>query len=441
MKTTVPFCLFLGLVRSQDILQLANPLWWIGRMGTADKIPQQPIIITTTTEPPPVLTTAEILFDLGPVLQTVYSVEDPVAKSNYIVSPLSSAILLSNMLVATTSMHYNFIVGLLKLPKHLGKKYHMNFLIDLHDMIHTMVNDVDNFKCSMKGAFFFKNEADLADHFLASTIRFFQTDIVGSDFTDIEKSYLNADHWLSRYTADHITRVPEGSITPLTECLMYQATVFETSWQFQLRKRPRREFNVKPFKKIKTTFYEGVIHNAFYVTNAKYTVLAIPDLNTKVWLHIILPEGDDWIKYEVRTFSEKLNHNDLNVIDHAQPVNGVKVKIPDIFPISLTFDLLKPVLNYKNTENLQYSLPPSTEFRLDEAGLNLSGAYQFLYFNINVTESKEANKQKPEKTFEVDRPFVFFLRHKETNAMLLWGSISDPSQVEKPTSGQKKPDK
>lgn len=63
----------------------------------------------------------------------------------------------------------------------------MSFLIDLHDIIHTILNDVDSYNCSMKGAFFFKNEADLSDHFLASTIRFFQTDIVGSNFNDIEK--------------------------------------------------------------------------------------------------------------------------------------------------------------------------------------------------------------------------------------------------------------
>ncbi|XP_030768327.1 serpin B4-like [Sitophilus oryzae] len=427
------------------LFKFIKPHWWIGQAKKIIKLPfgEREQVNTTVEEPvtippEPTLTTQEILFNLGPSLQSYFQTNDPLIKNNYIVSPISVAIALSNLLLTAEGLQYDVISNILQYRSNGENRNHMDFIWDLYNVINSVKSSFrKNYTFYRKEGLFFSEDQELSDHFLANTVRFFKTDIVPMDFTK-QNSFRKIKNWVVKSSRKHIGNISTAAVNSQMESLLVNVVVFQAKFKDSFRKSSiRKDFSVKPFKQIKVVYYEGFVEGAFFVENDRYTLVGVPDRTQKIYLYIILPKGSDWIQYEIATFSNNFNYQELSVIQQSRVRSDVKLKIPDAFTSVVAFDLFKPIMNIKNEHNKDFSLPPSRTLKLSE-GFDLSGVMQYMYLNMEhfddtpeyIPPSRQKREEKEDyKDFTVDRPFVFFLKHEESNAVLFWGSISDPSKI------------
>lgn len=205
----------------------------------------------------------------------------------------------------------------------------------------------------------------------------------------------------------------------------------------------------------------GMIEQIPFVQTSDYRIVNLPYKNRKLGLYIMYPNQDHDDKYDIKTFTQNLNTEEL-----LQNMNKMKnrdciIKIPklSLSNVVSVLDPLKKYIQFKK-ENIKpqtrsknlievlenritafKNFTPSVlpDLLLSDAAkgadFQISDIVQQMVFSINEkgTEAAAVTASITDymggvKTVVLNRPFAFLIRHEETLATIFWGTVSDPSR-------------
>lgn len=251
-------------------------------------------------------------------------------------------------------------------------------------------------------------------------------------------------------------------LPPNTASLFLNSIYFLAEWETPFADFLNNEdnFQVNPTTSVNTTFMMGNILDIPFTETKDYRLVCLPYKNREVGMYIISPNINHEHKYNIKKFAESINPQEiLKSLNNMKP-HDVTVKIPKL-SLSNSLSILKPLQRYtvfekvnrpkqQNTNSIDdivnkvqdfknFTVPMHEDIYLENASkdtpLRVSDIIQQMVFSINEKGTEAAavsggitDYMGGAKTLILNRPFSFFIRHEETQAVIFWGTISNPTK-------------
>lgn len=225
----------------------------------------------------------------------------------------------------------------------------------------------------------------------------------------------------------------EGNIKTNSSMILISALYFQGIWQDAFNKADTelRPFFMSDGKSVDIDMmYTETDFNHKVIDNLKCSVLEIPYKGRAVSMFILLPLNKS--KDAISTLEFNLKGYDVNTIFEDLTEKPVKVILPKFSieeNIDLAFNLAEIGMDDLFNENVA-DLSGMSESK----GVYVSTARHKSLLTVEETGSIEpppvnhtANASSAEVLFEANRPFIFMVREKSTNVILLMGRYADPS--------------
>ncbi|XP_019584924.2 serpin B11 [Rhinolophus sinicus] len=366
---------------------------------------------------------------------------------NIFFSPLSMLYALSMILLGARGnsaeqmekvLHFNHIAGSLKPefkdPTKCGQtgRIHSHFGVLL-----SQINQPHaNYTLSIANRLYGTKEMTFHQKYLSCSEKLYQTRLQAVDFersTEETRQAINA--WVENKTHGKITNLfGEGTIDPSCVMVLVNAIYFKGQWQnkFQERETIKTPFQLREGKSVivEMMYQTGTFKLAF-IKEPQMQVLELPYVNKKLSMIILLPVGTATLEQvekqlNVKTFYEWTSTSNMMERD-------VEVHMPR-FKLEIKYEL----------NSLLKSLGMTDIFNLIKAdlsgispakGLYLSKVIHKSYVDVNeegteaavATGDNLAVKRLPIRAqFMANHPFLFFIRHIDTNTILFCGKLSSP---------------
>ncbi|KAG5889829.1 hypothetical protein JTB14_023154 [Gonioctena quinquepunctata] len=417
----------------------------------------------------------EAIFSLGIRLQAILETS---TSPNFVISPLSTTALVSELMMGADGVFQEQLYKLLSLPKtehtytvnEFSKEGNQtralpyaNFHFQLSCLIKALRTRKvgEQFDLNLDNALFYNQNIELRNDFKKNLYRFYNTEIKALDFQKDAKSTINS--WASEHTNGLIKSVMSSAPSPSTASLFLNSIYFRADWEtpFSDFLNTRNSFHISENTTVDTDYMMGLIPQIKYAATSEYRMICLPYKNNELGMYIFLPTNDNVNKYDIKTFTEKMNPKEVLATIEKAKIHDVVVRIPKL-SLSNTWRILKPLQKYTEFKKVTIENRASSDNAIDElmdkvqhfknfsapveSDILLSGAakgidlrvsdiVQQMVFSLNEKGTEAAavtlgitDYMGGAKTMLINRPFSFFIRHEETAAVIFWGTIGDPSK-------------
>ena len=278
-----------------------------------------------------------------------------------------------------------------------------------------------------------------ADAFLHTLGTYYDAGLRTLDFeAEPDRSRRRINHWVADRTEDRITDLlPEGSVTPLTRFVLTNAVYFLSNWAstFEREATEPREFTALDgtASRVATMFQR---HPYPYAEVDGHRVVELPYENREFGMVVVLPPEE-----EFRETERSLDAAGLRRLFDALSEREGALYLPRF--------TVESGLNLKDALS---TLGMPSAFALDTADFSravessgrpdlfLQGVYHRTFLEVAEwgTEAAAATGAvgggggAPNDPFEmrVDRPFLFCIRHRPTDAVLFLGRVVDAAAAQ-----------
>lgn len=421
----------------------------------------------------------------GQALEAIFSITlrlhaimDTSVNENFVVSPISTTAIIAQLMLGAEGEFREELHNLLSLPAstssfnvtHFTKErnesqimpyatFHLQLAILLKHL--KIRKPGEHFVLNLDNALFYNEDIDLRTVFTNTLYKIYDTDITPVDFKNDVTSIINK--WAANHTNGLIKSFLQNPPSSDTASLFMNSVYFKADWEtpFATILNNVDNFSISSTETVKTLYMMENILNINYAETKSFKIVCLPYKNREVGMYIILPNKDSENKYNIRLFMDSMDPKEILRSVLIMKPHDVTIKIPKI-SLSNTFSLLKPlqkysafkkqeaeknetqsnaideivnrVQNYKN-----FTAPSYQDLFLESAARNaklkVSDIVQQMIFAINEQGTEAAaisggfsDYMGGSKTVVLNRPFGFFIRHEETQAILFWGTISNPSK-------------
>ncbi|NP_001164758.1 serpin B10 isoform X1 [Oryctolagus cuniculus] len=241
--------------------------------------------------------------------------------------------------------------------------------------------------------------------------------------------------WVESQTDGKILNLlPEDSVDSTTKMVLVNALYFKGTWEHQFSVKNTTE---KPFRINKTTSKPVQMMSLkqelliFHIQNPQATGLQLYYENRDLSLFILLPEDISGLEQLEKTMThEKLNEW---TSEEMMELYDVQLHLPK-FKLEESYDLKSPLTSMGMSDAF-------SQGKADFSGMSL-GRNLFLYnvfhkafveINEQGTEAAAGSASEvrfririPSIEFNVDHPFLFFIRHNKTKSILFYGRFCSP---------------
>ncbi|XP_018335678.1 heterochromatin-associated protein MENT-like [Agrilus planipennis] len=426
------------------------------------------------------------IMGIGIRLQAV--LEDPSSTSNFIVSPISAAVAIAQLILGTEGELQDNLYYLLSLPNtqeadkttvisYFHKNNNFSYVLpyarlhlQLGALLKVLARDSIGkpYKLSCSSVWFVNKDIKLKQEFLQN-LRIFESQVFMMNYST---DPIASQNFINKWTADHtnqlIQKILYSPLPASTSAVFLNTVHFKAEWEtpFSDELNIMGPFQVTPTKQSQVTFMRGYMDSVQYIENkeAKYRMLGLPYKNNELIMFIIMPTDDHEHKFNLKRFIYSLKGSNILTEIQSAKRKQVLVTLPK-FNLTNTVSLLEPMEKFlafrasqKNKQPLDVNLTGNAvdlvekgvgEFvtsrttenvdiqltrAVDNGNFRLSNMLQEMTISVNEKGTEAAAVSMSiidyiggSKNFRVDRPFVFFIRHELTTAPLFWGMISDPS--------------
>lgn len=426
----------------------------------------------------------EAIFGIGVRLQALLVDPNVANTNNFIVSPLSVALMVGQLMMGAEGEFREELYNLLSLPisndhKHstihyYGKKnstFHVPYA-RLHSQLGNLMRALEEMKFSKTftletaNALFVNWDIKLKRDFMHNLL-IYKTTIQGLNFTtDPVGSQKAINGWAATQTNGVIKSILASPLPPSSSSVFGSAVYFLADWEtpFSYEMNIKGPFHSSATNKMEVEYMRGNIESAYYGENKKlgFKLLGLPYKNHDLVMYFLLPFENNGKEYDIKSFQEKLNIKDIRELILQSRRQLVTVQIPKM-KLSNSLSILEPLQKYSIYKKYikDHSLANNTKDALDilvkqmdvfksfnsslktevlltaaaeGSALKVSNILQEVILNVNEKGTEAAAVSASiidyiaTKSFRVDRPFTLFIRHEATLATLFWGTIVDPSQ-------------
>ncbi|MCA9663940.1 MAG: serpin family protein [Myxococcales bacterium] len=246
-----------------------------------------------------------------------------------------------------------------------------------------------------------------------------------------EKSRETINAWISQQTHERIPQLFEkGAINQSTLAVLTNAVYFKAKWATQFSRYGTQPAPFSTPKGSTTVQMMTGTFNTRYGKGADYEAITLPYQGGRFSMLVLVPETG-----KLSALRQRLDENVLAGIVDGLKDERARLSLPSLevrssYPLHETLQamgLLAPFtagadfsgLTSRNVAVAQ--IVHKTFLKVDETGSEAAAAT-----GITV----DASSAPPEETVSltVDRPFLLFIRHDATGAILFAGQITDPSK-------------
>lgn len=456
------------------------------------------ILLVTTTTQNQLRNAQQIEKRFGLALEAILGVgirlqvllDDPSVDSqrNFLVSPLSVTLLISQLMLGADEGFRAELYNLLSLPnnndhKHSVINYYGNYAnktfkvpyAKLHSQMGNLLRELKRkdftktFTLNCSSGLFYNAQLKLLDSF-RHNLHIYETEMQPLNFsTDPVTSQKVINSWAAEQTKGVIKTILPNALPQSTASIFTNAIYFKADWEtpFSYELNMVAPFRTSPQKTVEVEYMQGHFENMFYADNAQLgcKVVKVPYKNDDVAMYFLLPNVQDGKEYNIRKFAESLKAKEILQVLSQLKKSKVALLMPK-FKISYSLSILEPLQRYRVFEKLYggqlRSAPQSgdpidiiqtrvnlfnalnttekIEVELSEAAenqlLKVSNIFQQVSLSVDEKGTEAAAITASiidyiggTKSFRLDRPFAFILRHEITSAILFWGTVVDPTQV------------
>jgi serpin B len=234
--------------------------------------------------------------------------------------------------------------------------------------------------------------------------------------------------WVSDLTEDQIpTLFPAGSIDTLTRLVLANAVYFHGDWKVPFRKDSPNEIFHALTGDVSVPTMHGE-HNAGIWSGAGWSAGALAYMGDTTSMIIVMPDAGTFDNFEAALTPELLGA----ILAAAQPSGGADLVMPRFkFGTDVVLNDTLSALGMPDAFN------EKADFSGIDGGRDLSIQSVIHKAIIEVDEKGTTASAATgvgvgttslPPTLFVDRPFLFFIRHNPTGAILFQGRVVDPSK-------------
>ncbi|XP_059119201.1 serpin B9-like [Peromyscus eremicus] len=311
---------------------------------------------------------------------------------------------------------------------------------DVHQGFQGLLSNLNkpNRKYSLRMAnrLFTESTCEFLPTFKESCLQFYHSELEHLSFVKAaEESRKHINTWVSKQTE---RKIPEllsgGSVDSETRLVLVNALYFKGKWQKEFDKECTREMPFKVNQREKRPvqmMYQKDVFKLAYVEEVQAQVLVMPYDGMELSLMVLLPDdGVDLSKVENNLTFEKLTS--WTKPDFMRSTD-VRVFLPK-FKLQENYDMKSMFQHLGMVDVFQGGKADLSGMSL-ERNLCVSECVHKSVVEVNE-ESTEATASTMVNihydscvdgpTFCADHPFLFFIRHNETNTLLFCGRFSSP---------------
>ncbi|XP_040611716.1 serpin B9 [Mesocricetus auratus] len=288
----------------------------------------------------------------------------------------------------------------------------------------------------MANRIFAEDACELPPTFKESCLQFYHSEMEQLSFVKApEESRKHINTWVSKQTEGKIPELlSEDSIDSKTRLVLVNALYFKGRWQKPFQKTCTKEMpfkiNQKEKRPVQMMCQEDTF-NLAYVDEIQAQVLVMPYEDMELSMVVLLPDdGVDLSKVENNLTFEKLT---AWTRPDFMERTYLKVFLPK-FKLQKDYDM-KSLLQRLTMVNVFQEGKANLSGMSPERDLCLSQFIHKSVVEVNeegteaavaISEAWVLCSENPPPKFCADHPFLFFIRHNETNNLLFCGRFSSP---------------
>jgi len=454
------------------------------------------ILCLCKTNQTPVPTSTELQARYGAALEAIFGIgirlqallEDPTVSkgSNFLVSPLSVALTIGQLMLGAEGKFREELYNLLSLPDNSTQKFsivyrgkdkntsytlpYANLHLQLGNLVRALEgNEISrSFTLNSSNALFVKSDSKLKDEFL-NHLLIYQTQVQAMNFSsDPVGCQKIINDWASTQTNGLVSNILPTPLPVTASAVFTNAIYFLADWEtpFSYETNIRAPFRTSKNNSVEIEYMMGHFENISYGESSKlgFKMIAFPYKNNELAMYFILPIENDGNEFNIKKFAEGMNAKEILQFMPEMKKHSVTIQMPKM-KLSTSISILEPLQRYhlykqktmksaKSTNKTGDALDILKERVDDFTAFNTTEEAEILLTQVAEGESLRVNNLLQQmtlsidekgteaaavtatiidyiggsKNFKLDRPFVFFIRHEPTSATLFWGTIVDPSQ-------------
>lgn len=342
---------------------------------------------------------------------------------NYMISPVSASLALGMMYNGAegetkTAFEDTFNYGTASLEE--VNSVNQGIMKQLTDDSSGAVFDIAN-------SLWIRNDFPVKRSFVDLNQKYYDAEVRNMDFSDPEtKDIIN--NWVATKTRDKIEKVIEGSIP--SELVMYaiNALYFKSDWKYTFKEEDTHDLPFYPENSVAENVpMMRMTQDLDYFSNEDFQSVRLPYKNDKYNMMVFLPNADRTIvdlvtEMNVETWATWLKAYTEQQIAFTMP------KFKYSFDTEFSNALINMGLGVAFSDGANFS-------GLSDDSTKISFVKQKTFIEVNekgteaaaVTTVGATNSVSGALGFTLDKPFLFVITEKETNAICFIGKVGMPA--------------
>ncbi len=257
------------------------------------------------------------------------------------------------------------------------------------------------------------------------------------DYSKPSEAVATINQWVENRTNNLIKDlVPEGAIDPLTRLILTNAIYFKGTWKFQFDpvNTTNRSFETLDGSTVQTEtmVINNTEDNFSYTETDTVQILELPYTGESISMVIILPKDSN----DLSSVIDSITYEQL-----SQWLNALEQRHLDIYLPKFKIETTYSVGDYLKSMGMNQAFTPSADFSGITGGkdLYIDEVIHKAYIDVNEEGTEAAGAtavmmrltsvqdEPPRVVFDCNHPFLYLIRHRETDTILFMGTIGDPT--------------
>ncbi|XP_060100254.1 leukocyte elastase inhibitor-like [Heteronotia binoei] len=346
----------------------------------------------------------------------------------------------------STAMAMVFLGARENTATQLAKTFHFDVIEDLHSRFQTLNAELNRsgapYILKLANRLYGEKTYTFLQDFLTCTLKRYGAELSTVDFQNVPaEARKQINQWVEEQTGGKIPDLlPEGSLNALTKLVLVNAIYFKGNWEDRFREEDTEEkpfrLNKKEKKTVKMMYMKKKLPFG-YIPECKCRVLEMPYKGKELSMIILLPDdiednstGLEQLEKELKSAAKLQKWTKRGKMSSH---NDVHVHLPK-FKLEETYDL-KSDLAALGLQDVFDSSKADLSGMSGSRDLHVSKIVHKSFIEVNEegTEAAAATagimaclSMPMEEEFNADHPFLFFIRHNPTNAILFLGRVVSP---------------
>ncbi|WP_321287507.1 serpin family protein [uncultured Sunxiuqinia sp.] len=285
-------------------------------------------------------------------------------------------------------------------------------------------------KISIANAIFYDQNFNIKSDFISTNQTYYDAEVDKLDFNNSLSTLDRVNGWVKNKTNNKIEKIID-QVSPTDAIFLMNAIYFKGQWtsQFEKDNTADRAFYTENGNELQvpTMMLDETTLN--YTGTSQFQLLELPYGGEKYSMLILLPTEE----YSTNDVIAEMNQSNLNNLLENLHERNLKVYLPK-FEFAYANSLVDNLKALGMNDAFIASLSDFSGIS-DIPDLYISEVKHKSYIKVDEegTEATavtgvtfEVTSAGPEPVFDVNRPFVFAIREKDTNAILFMGKVNNP---------------